>query len=269
MDIHTFPEKRTAEIRTTLEKMRFGDIDRILSRLEELEDPNEPTVKACMFAEIPISDTSMADIFFVIREQTDGSWYIEAALAWVQIQTIRTEEGFMDAQKGYLSSQGPLPTVEQIAQDVRLLVQYEKMVDFLFIKNDLDADLARIGFHKGAEILRSARQSGAITYLEATEQIGGDGPHAADSVHFEFIVMSSEAAGAAQLSIIKAFLETYSPDTAAIKEQTQMAFYPLNSQFPLKETMIQEVLSRAALDKNNHTAPVKPIFSTDHSPNGT
>jgi hypothetical protein len=269
MDIHTFPEQRTAEIRATLEKMQFADIDRILSKLEELEDPNEATVKACMFAEIPISDTSMADIFFVIREQTDGSLYVEAALAWVQIETIRTEEGFMDAQKGYLSSQGPLPTVEQIAQDIRLLVQYEKMVDFLFIKNNLDADLARIGFHQGAEILRSARQSGSITYLEATEQIGGDSPHATDSVHFEFIVMSGDTSGAAKLSIIKVFLQTYSPDAAAIKDQTQTAFYPLNSQFPQKETMIQEVLSQAMLDKNKYMAPVKSISSTGHSPNGT
>jgi len=101
--------------------------------------------------------------------------------------------------------------------------------------------------------------------LEATEQIGGDGPHAADFVHFEFIVMPGNTPGAAQLSIIKAYLDLGSPDAAAIKETSETAFYPFNSQFPQKETMIHEVLSQVTLDKTQNQTPVKSLLVPDRS----
>ncbi len=247
--MNTFPKERTDEIRAELEKMQFVDIERLLSRIEELEDPNEPAVKACIFDEIPLSDTAMSDIFIVVREKENGSWYIEAALATVQMATTRTEEGFMDVQKTYLSGRETLPTVDQIAQDVRALVRYEEMVEFFFLKNDLDAHLARIGFQNAKEMLRSVRQSDDLFYLDTTDKIGGDGPNAIDSVHFQFVIMADSQQETAQLFIIKAFLDTESPNAAAIKEETATAFYPLNGQFPRKDTMIEEVLSKLSPGK--------------------
>jgi len=259
--MYDFLPEQTDDIRLELEKMQFTDIGRILSLMDNLDDPNDPTVKACLFAEVPIPESFIADIFFVVREKSDGHWFIEAALAWIQMPTSRTEQGLIDVQKTYFSTHEPLPLVPQIIQDLRLLVQYEEMVEYFFIKNNLDTNLARSGFHNAADLLRSARHSDGITYLETSEQIGGEGPHAEDSIHFEFVVMVDRAMGGAHLAIIKAFLETHSPDASEIKEQTETAFYPLNNQFHRKEDMIKEILSQLPLDKNHYKAPVKSLFT--------
>ncbi|GGB26132.1 hypothetical protein [Puia dinghuensis] len=231
--------------------------------MDELDDPGDSCVKACLFAELPVSENSIADIFFVIRERPDNTWYIHGMLAWVQIPTIRSENGFMDVHSTYLLPQGPLPTADQIARDLQSLVSLEESVDFFYIKNDLENQLARIGFYNSVELLRSARHSEGFTYLESSQPIADGGPYGDESVHFEFIIVVDKSAGTARLSIIKAFLESHSPNAAAIKEQTEAAFYPLNNQFHHKDAMIQEVRARMTPDISLDKALVMYLFKTN------
>jgi len=243
--------------------MQFDEIERILARMDDLTDPHDPMVKACLFAEIAISQIYTADIFFVVRERPSGGWYIDAALAWVQKPTIRTEEGFMDVQEVYLTSQQPLPSAGQIARNLLALVQFEEMVDVLFIKNQLDGQLARIGFDNPAQMLRSAHQSGGLTYLDYTEFLAGDDSHTYKCMKFEFVIVVDDAAGTASLTMIKAYLVTDSQNDAFVKDQTEMAFYPFNNNFPQKQTMVREVLFKASLDNIPHQNSSRPQHRSD------
>jgi hypothetical protein len=263
MVMNNFPEKRVDEIRTDLQNIQFPDLERVLSRIDELADPGDSCVKACLFAELPVSEYSTADIFFVVRERPDTSWYIHGMLAWVQMPTIRMEHGLMDVHRTYLSPHGPLPIADHIARDLQSLVQYEESVDFFYIKNDLKDQLAHIGFYNSVELLRSARHTEGFTYLESSEPIAGREPYGNESVHFEFVIVVDKAAGTADLSIIKAFLESHSPNAAEIKEQTETAFYPLNNQFSHKDGMIQEILVRMTQRIRQHRTLVMSLFTTN------
>lgn len=259
-----FSQQHQIEILDQLEKMEFLAADKILSRAEEMEDWKDPSVKACIFDELMVTEQMTADLFFIIKERSDTSWQIDGVIAWVQIRTERTEEGFMDVQKVYLLEDGPLPTIEQIKGDISALVSYEEYVEFFFMRNDLDREFTRVGFPHYREMLKTAQHSNNMTYMAAAEEITQKGWAFRESVHFQFVIVSDLAGGSATIALIKAYLASNGPNAQQIKDETETGFYAINGQFPSKDSMVREVLSRVKMEKERYEE-VKNRFSQEDS----
>jgi hypothetical protein len=262
-----FPAEQQMTINNELAILGFSEPDKILATAEVANDPLDPSAKAVICDEIRICDHFTADIYFLIRERIDGVWYIDGLMAWVQMETIRNEEGILLVQKAYSISIEPLPSARQIKTDIEDLVRYEEYVEFFLVNNNLEEEFRKLGFEDFKKILPTARYFDNVTYLAASEPILIEDAAVPERIEFQFLTLSDIVKRTVEVTLIRAYLATTGDVAEKVKEDTETIFFAMNGQLPGKNQMIYQILAHAGEDNGRYEAIKKQLQPDDSALN--
>lgn len=104
--------------------------------------------KAMLLVDLYTDIDDVGYMFIIDKRSNDDSWYIYSINASLQMDTIRNPERVLVIGKTYLHNNGPLPSKQQIKEEVLKLVKMENIKEHAYkVENGLQEPIKRSHYH--------------------------------------------------------------------------------------------------------------------------
>lgn len=240
------------EILQALENLGFDQPLTLLTKMEACEDPRDSLVRSIILHDQPIDAKNDINLALFIKEEIDGSWYIDKVIAQFDFETERNEEGRIDLRIEHRREEGPIPGIESLCTDFRVILQEEAARESYFLRFNLEKEFERMGFDNYYEMLRSAHPEAGFTVLETYQRIEPREGTFLPFARFEFVVSQPDQTAPAVIWMVRASLVETGLEKPRIIYEADRGFYRFNGQLPDKSQMTKELLCFAKFPADQH-----------------